>query len=604
MKKLLIILCCLLAICRLSLAQTETDLLLANEYYGQGEHEKAVLLYEKLAKKQQFIYEIHKNYLDALLKLQKYEEAEKYVKKQAKNFPTEGFFNIDYATVLNLQKKDKEAAKQLDEFTERIQKDDFLIRRNVNYYLQGNFYEYAEKLYLAGRKNGQDKYTYELAHLYALWGKMDKMIHEYLEVVNAYPEQAENIQNVLQMRVRDEEDFDKLETILVDFIQKYPEQPAYTKLLVWFFMQKKQFYNAFLQAKALDKRQNLLGDQVLDIARTAFKNKDYNSVVKCCEYLVTTYKGLAIYPTAKRMLVEAKEEQIKNTFPINKQKIRQLIDDYNSILAELGLNGSTAESARNMALLQAFYLNNKDTATVVLQKIIESRQAGVRQDFIDQAKLDLGDIYLLKSEPWEATLLYSQVEKTQKEKNLGHLAKLKNAKLYYYKGDFEFAKSQLDVLKTATTREISNDALHLSLLISDNLELDTSATALSEFAAIDLLVFQGQLDEALSRYDAFLGKFTEHSLTDEVYWAKTSIYLKQAKYSAAITALEKIMKDYSEDILADDANFLLATIYEENLKDKNKAMELYQKQLADFQGSIYTAEARKRFRALRGDAVN
>jgi tetratricopeptide (TPR) repeat protein len=604
MKNIFILCLFLFTIHFAAFAQTETEMLLAGEYYAQGEYEKAILLYEKMAKKQQFIYDIHKNYLDALLKLQKYDEAEKYTKKQAKTYPNEGFFNIDYATVLNLQKKTKEAAKQLDEFTDRITKDDYQIRRNVNYYIQANFYDYAEKLYLAGRKNGNDRYTYDLANLYALWGKMDKMIYEYLEIVSTNADQAENVQNILQMRVRDEEDFEKLEPILVDFIQKYPEQPAYSEMLVWYFMQRKEFYKALTQAKALDKRQNLLGTKIIEIAQTAFRNKDYSSVVKCCEYLVTTYKGQAIYPNAKRMMAEAREAQIKNTFPIDKLKIRQLVDDYNSIVAELGLNGTTAESARNMALLQAFYLNNKDTAIVVLQKIIDSRQAGVRQDFIDQAKLDLGDIYLLKSEPWEATLLYSQVEKTEKEKNLGHLAKLKNAKLYYYKGEFDFAKSQLDVLKTATTREISNDAMQLSLLISDNLELDTSSIALAEFAAIDLLVFQGQLDEALLRYDSFLKNFEEHTLTDEVLWAKADIYLKQAKYKEAVVDLEKILKDYSEDILADDAIFLLATIYEEQLKNKEKAMELYQKQLTDFQGSIYTAEARKRFRALRGDVLN
>jgi tetratricopeptide (TPR) repeat protein len=604
MKNIFVFCLFLLTIHVAAFAQTETEMLLAGEYYAQGEYEKAISLYEKMAKKQQFIYDIHKNYLDALLKLQKYDEAEKYAKKQAKTYPNEGFFNIDYATVLNLQKKTKEANKQLEEFTDRITKDDYQIRRNVNYYIQANFYDYAEKLYLAGRKNGNDRYTYDLANLYALWGKMDKMIYEYLEIVSTNADQAENVQNILQMRVRDEEDFEKLEPILVDFIQKYPEQPAYSEMLVWYFTQRKEFYKALIQAKALDKRQNLLGTKIIHLAHTAFQNKDYSSVVKCCEYLVATYKGQAIYPNAKRMMAEAKEAQIKNTFPIDKLKIRQLVDDYNSIVAELGLNGTTAESARNMALLQAFYLNNKDTAIVVLQKIIDSRQAGVRQDFIDQAKLDLGDIYLLKSEPWEATLLYSQVEKTEKEKNLGHLAKLKNAKLYYYKGEFDFAKSQLDVLKTATTREISNDAMQLSLLISDNLELDTSATALAEFAAIDLLVFQGQLDEALLRYDSFLKNFEEHTLTDEVLWAKADIYLKQAKYKEAVVDLEKILKDYAEDILADDAIFLLATIYEEQLKNKEKAMELYQKQLTDFQGSIYTAEARKRFRALRGDVLN
>lgn len=589
----------------MSFAQGETEVLLANEYYIQGEYEKSYILYEKLAKKQQYIYEIHRNYLDILQKLQKTEEAEKYLKKQTKSFPNEGMFAVDYATTLNVQGKTKEVAKQLNDFIDRIKKDDNQIRYNAQYLVQGNFYEYAEKLYLAGRKNGKDKFVHELAALYGLSGKLDKMVYEYLDMLSYSPEQVETVQYYLQMRIRDEEDFAKLEVVLVEFLQKYPEQVVYPEMLVWYFLQRKEFTKAFMQAKALDKRKGLEGNQLENLGRMAIEHKDYAAAVKIYEYLTVSYKEQkSIYANAKRNLAKAKEEQIKNTFPIDKAKIKNLVGDYNDIISELGLNANTVEAARNMALLQAFYLNNKDTAVVILQKIIDSRQIGVRQDFIDIAKVDLGDIYLLKSEPWEATLLYSQVAKTEREKPLGHIAKLKNAKLHYYKGDFEFAKEQLDVLKEATTREIANDAMQLSLLIADNLELDTSAVALSEFASIDLLVFQGQLDEALIRYDKMLKTFPEHTLTDEIYWAKSTIYIQQGRYAESLKELEKLLKEYGEDILADDANFMIAKLYEENLKNKEKAMEYYQKLLTNFQGSIYSAETRKRFRALRGDVIN
>lgn len=55
------------------------------------------------------------------------------------------------------------------------------------------------------------------------------------------------------------------------------------------------------------------------------------------------------------------------------------------------------------------------------------------------------------------------------------------------------------------------------------------------------------------------------------------------------------------DILADDAFFTIAEIYERQLMDKNKAMEQYQNLMVQFPGSVYVAEARKRFRELRGD---
>ena len=220
-----------------------------------------------------------------------------------------------------------------------------------------------------------------------------------------------------------------------------------------------------------------------------------------------------------------------------------------------------------------------------------------------KAKIDLGDIYLLKGEHWESTLLYSQVEKDMVEDPLGHEAKLKNAKLSYYKGDFELAQAHLDVLKLATSREISNDAMELSIMIQDNIGLDSTTDAMVEYAAIDLLLFQNKTAEALAKTDAMMLKFPNHSLTDELYWLKAKILLKIGDYKEAVLALEKIETLYPDDILGDNALFTLGTIYEERLKDAAKAMEVYQKFLLKYPASIYTVEARKRFRLLRGDKM-
>jgi tetratricopeptide (TPR) repeat protein len=257
---------------------------------------------------------------------------------------------------------------------------------------------------------------------------------------------------------------------------------------------------------------------------------------------------------------------------------------------------------KSLALLHAFYLSNKDTAIAMLQELI--RVPNLQPSLISEAKLDLGDIYLLKNEPWEATLLYSQVEKTEKDKNIGHQAKLKNAKLSYYKGDFELARAHLDILKLATSREIANDAMYLSLLIQDNLELDTTEEAMKQYAAIELLVFQSKYEEALKHYDQMLRKFSSHSLSDEILWEKSKILIKMGRFDQAVKALTQIVEEFGYDILADDANFMLGRVHEENLKDPIKAMEYYKKQMIDFPGSIYTVEARKRFRKLRGDNVN
>jgi tetratricopeptide (TPR) repeat protein len=301
-------------------------------------------------------------------------------------------------------------------------------------------------------------------------------------------------------------------------------------------------------------------------------------------------------------MIQSKEELIKTTFPIDNEQIKDLIEQYNLLIIEVGINTKTIEGLRNMALLHAFYLQNHDKAIEILESAIAS--AGNNQKFINQCKLDLGDIYILKDEPWESTLLYMQVEKSQKEDNLGEIAKLKNAKLQYYTGQFELSKEILDILKKATTREISNDAMQLSLLIQDNTGLDTSEVAMAEFSKIDLLIFQNRYEQSIVQLDTLFQKYKSHSLADEILWLKANTLLKINKIHEAVKDLKAIIENYKFEILADDALYTLAKVTEENLKDKPKAMEYYRTLLKDYPGSIFGAQARVRFRELRGDYVN
>jgi TolA-binding protein len=219
-----------------------------------------------------------------------------------------------------------------------------------------------------------------------------------------------------------------------------------------------------------------------------------------------------------------------------------------------------------------------------------------------KAKIELGDIYLLKEEPWEATLLYSQVEKTQRETPLGYEAKLKNAKLSYFKGDFLLAQEHLDILKQATSREIANDAMELSMRIKENTTFDTTGAALKEYAAIELLLAQNKTDLAQARLNEFQNSdLITESIKDDVYWLDANLFLKRGEFDQAVALLEKIVTEFGDDILSDDAYFLEGEIFELHLKNNDKAMEIYREFLNKYPGSVYAAEARKRYRVLRGD---
>jgi TolA-binding protein len=237
------------------------------------------------------------------------------------------------------------------------------------------------------------------------------------------------------------------------------------------------------------------------------------------------------------------------------------------------------------------------------QKLLEeaTKLSDIRPNLLADCKLDLGDIYLLNNQPWEATLLYSQVEKDFPGTAIGQDAVFRNAKMAYYTGDFTWAKGQLDVLKVATSQLIANDALNLLLLIQDNLAADSSGAALKMYARADLQIFAQNPAKAVAILDSIGKKFPNNSLEDDIMMSKSRILIQQKDYAGAVPLLKKILEQHPADLWADDAVFMLGDIYENRLNDKTTAQTYYQKIITDYPGSLWINEARKRFRLLRGD---
>lgn len=592
--------------CLLPFAHTQaqnTEIELANQYYSNNEFDKAAELYEKVVRNPAYIPQVHRYYFESLVKLKDYKAANRYLKKILKDDPRSPMYNIDYARLLKLTETDTtQYASYLNNYLKSIAADGNLVRYAAMQLIDQNMHSFAEQAYREGRSRGGYEYFYEMAELYYVWGKMGAMIEEYMNLLLQDEAQQEYIQNVLQDRLQDDDEFELMEKIIFQYLQKYQGQTVYSEMLVWFYLQRKEFAKAVLQAKALDRRKKLDGISLLNIGQLAMENASYAEAVNVFEYLVERYPGKPVYAISRNLLIKSKELLVKNTFPIDLQKIRSLANDYANIIGEMGIRNNTADAVRSQALLFAFYLGQQDSAIYQLNRMVNT--PGLSRQYVSQAKIDLADIYLLKGEHWEATLLYSQVEKAEKNQPLGQEAKLRNARLNYYKGDFELARAHLDILKMATSREIANDAMELSLLIQDNLDLDTTDVHLKNFAAIELIVFQGRLEEAIGAYDKLLKELSAHSLTDDILWRKANLMLRMGRYEQAITSLQRIVDDFGFDILADDANFLIARIYDEYLKNPSSAMDYYRDQLVKFPGSVFNVQARKRFRELRGDKLN
>jgi tetratricopeptide (TPR) repeat protein len=583
-------------------AFAQSDIDLADAYFQKEECEKAVVLYQKILKKD-FNRIYLRRYANCQFKLKNWDETEKFFKKQRKDEKFGQLYNLYWGRLLELNGKTEEAQQKYTDASQNIKATDLEAFKELSEEFKEieNQNEAITTLLKARKVSGNENiFKMELAALYAQTGKTELMIEELLNL-GMVTQNKTGIQNYLQDFLRDEKDQAKFEKILYDKIQVYPNEIFYPEMLIWHLSQKKQFSKALIQERALDKRHKFEGNRIFDLGNLALQNQDYDASMKCFEYVIKEYPEGQLYSYARRMVIVAREEQVKTILPIDKANVQKLIEEYKTLIADLGTNLRTTEAMRSMAILYGFYLNEKDSAIVVLQNAIEIGKS--ETNFVDKCKLDLGDIYLLKDESWESTLLYSQVEKSEKESVLGYEAKLRNARLNYYKGDFTLAKELLDILKLATTREIANDAEALSLLIQDNTGLDTSETAMQEYAAVELLLYQNKTGEALNTLDKLFEKYKQHSLADEILWLRAKTYFKMGENQKVVDNLSKIVDNYNEDILADDALFMIAEVYQNKLKDKTKAMELYQKLLEKYPASIHGADARKRFRQLRGDQI-
>lgn len=581
-------------------AQKTTDQELASEYYSKKEYDKAVVYYQKLFNKtpNQLFYT---KLLSCFLELEEFKNAEKLVKKQIKRNAFDPAYNADLANVYKKAGKENDAKQTIDKAIKNLIPNQQLIVELAMAFMRYQELDAAEATYLHGRKilKGSYPFNFELAQLYNLKGNTKAMLEEYIDVLAYQESYLQSVQNALQTALYPDEDGAKkslLKTTLLKNIQRHPDKRVFSEMLIWVYIQEENFNGAFIQAKALDKRMKEKGDRMMALARLSESNKDYVTSIKSYQYVISKGSDNYNYITAKMELVNVYNNKIISGQEYTQEDLSGLERNYLSTISELGKTAATSKLLTGLAHLQAFYLHQPDKAIGLLKETISI--PGIKAHAAAEAKLELADIYLFTGEIWEASLLYSQVEKAYKYDQLGERAKFKNAKIFFYTGDFAWAKAQLDVLKASTSKLIANDAMQLSILITDNIGIDTTQAPLLIFAKADLLAFQNKHEEAMNMLDSLKMTFPIHTINDDILYKKFQINYELKNYDEAVINLSNIIDDYSYDILVDDAIYNLALMYDNLLNQKEKAMNLYKRLLFDYQDSIYGVDARKRYRQL------
>ena len=579
----------------------ETDEQLAIYYSNQGECQKAIPYFEKVypSNPTPFLFD---RYLNCLRELEQDRDVLRLIEDQIKTYPDIFEYKVRLGEEYERQGNLRKAEKTYEDIIEDISANPRDIINAQKAFTKSGKNDLALRVLENGRKEFKNNYPFNIqfAEVYGELGETEKMINEYLGLISYNPDMLSSLKKLMPQMIDfesvDSNSFELLQTNLIRTIQKKPNETAYAELLIWSLVQRKNFTAALVQAKGLDKRTTKNGLEVYKIGVIASQNKDYRTARKAFKYVVELGDGTPFYFPAEKSLLNTRYLEITNNNDYTKAQLQETIQEYTSTLERLPKNGKAIPVIKELAYIQAYYADqNKEAKAVLNEALTFPRYNDVGRAEI---KVLLADILVLEGNIWEASLLYMQVEKNFKYETIGEEAKFKNARVFYYAGNFEYAQSQLDVLKASTSKLIANDALNLSILITDNLGLDSNYFAMEQFAQADLLLEQHKYDSAFQLYDTIIDIFPDHNLKDDILMRKADAYIFQAQWEKALEKLTAIVENHSDDILADDALFKIGQIYEEQLFNREEAKKYYFQIMKEYPGSLFSTKARKRYRSL------
>lgn len=582
-------------------SELQTKSSLAIKYYNAKDYEKAMPLLKevhKLSRNSTYF----RYYINSLMELKKYDEAEAMIQSEIKKQKTpRPEYYVHWGRVLKVQKRNEEAEAKFKEAIDKIpaNKGSYLITANA--FLTWGEYEYSKQTYQKGRETLKgEEFSYELARSYLYLRDYNNMVEEYLNLLRQDEKQLSRVQSSLSSAMRMDIDNglrDKFRGQVLRRIQAEPQVIGYNRLLIWFFLQEKKFSSALRQSIALDKRTGVEAGQIAQLGNMALANKEYVEAQKAYGYLMAQGTESPFYMQAFARNMHATYMQYINEFSDDEANGKTLAEEFEAGLTYLKYGPATLYLVREYAHLEAFYLNNTEKALAILKEGLKVPQ--LKPEQIGVLKMEKADIYVYADDPWEAMLIYSQVIDANKKNALGDEVKLKKARLGYYMGNFSWAKAQLDVLKASTSKLTANDAMELSMMIGNNLNLDTTAVPLQMFASADLLFFQNRDEEAMAVLDSIAEKYPYHTLVDDILFRKAKIEVDNQNYALAAEYLITITTDFSYELLGDDALYMLAELNHYNLDEKEKAKDLYKQMLSMYPGSVFIEESRAKYRELR-----
>ncbi len=576
---------------------------LANNYFDQGEYEKAKAIYEKIYEQSPRDLKNINQLVATYQELQEYASAEKLLLEQLQGNVTYPNLWVDLGYNYQLQDQPEKAQENYQKAIDRVGKSSAYAYTIGRSFQQYNLLDEAVITYeTALKEKANATFTVEVARIYGEKGELNKMFESYLNLIEKEPKYVYAIKRNFAEFVTEDKGNEANQMLRKSLLVKNQQTPdvMYNSLLSWLFTQQKEYQKAFVQERAIYVRSPQKNMRpMFELANLAQEENQLEAAREIYNYLITNEDIIARKIEAQAALLQL---EINEATAKEYQKIEE---DFQQVFEAYTQASSTEIFPIQLQYAQflAFQKGDKNSALAKLDTLLNSR---INRYEEAQAKMVKADILVLQEKFNQALIYYSQIQKLLENSEIAQEATFKIAKTSFYKGDFEWAKTQLKVLKTATSKLIANDALQLHLLIGDNMqaEVDSTHTALKQFAKADLLAYQKKNIEAISLLNTILAENKGQAIEDDALFMKANILFKQKKYQEALESFKDIAVSTQRSIYADETYFTMAKIYEEQLNNPEEAKSNYEKIIFEHEDSIYYNEARKKYRQLRGDAIN
>jgi tetratricopeptide (TPR) repeat protein len=478
-----------------------------------------------------------------------------------------------------------------------------IYRVVANEMLEHRMYDQCIRTYLDGRSMSKSDATFadELGNLYAALQQYASATQEYLRLIKTTPEQLSLVQSRLSVFTAKPEGISAASETVKDELKNEPDNISLHRLYAWLLSEDRRYGTALEQYRIIDRLSNAKGNELFSFAQRLHQEHAFTTAAEAFKEIIDEHKSLQLLPFARFGYARALEEQIAKTDTAafssgSPSTYDSPIQLYESMAADHANPDLAVQSLYRIGIIKFEKLFDLNGALKAFNRINDIESTSTLSH---DAVLKIGEVQTARNDLAAARKEYDRMSAISLVAYQDQAA-FKLAELDYFEAKFDSALSILKRFNTNLNTDLANDGLQLQYFIQEN---NTSAPqALAEFAKADLLMRQRKYSESLVQFQDIVNHYPTALLVDDAMMkiGELDLFLKHP--DEAVKAFRFLVDSIPLSILKDRAQFRIAEICQTVFNNKVRAIEAYEKLLAQFPNSLYAEEARKRIRLLRGDA--